>query len=72
MKSEQQQLIQFNGESVAIDNNQTIAAFLQQQNIGNSRFVVVINDEVVPKSHWPEREINPGDQLNIISPISGG
>ncbi|AFI84918.1 sulfur carrier protein ThiS [Methylophaga nitratireducenticrescens] len=71
MASEQLQ-IQFNGESVAIDNNQTIAAFLQQQKMANSRFVVLLNDEIVPKSYWAERKINPGDQVNIISPISGG
>jgi sulfur carrier protein len=72
MTFNQQQLIQFNGESVAIDANQTVADILQQQNVVNGRFVVVINDEVVPKSNWGDRHIAAGDQLEIMSPISGG
>ena len=72
MTSSQQLSIQFNGESVVIDRPVTVTGFLQQQNVAAKRFVVVINDEIVPKSDWGVREINAGDQLDIMSPISGG
>ena len=72
MTSRQQQLIEFNGESVAIDSPVTVTGFLQQQNVSLKRFVVVINDEIVPKSDWDSHQISAGDQLDIMSPISGG
>lgn len=65
------QLIQFNGESVALENAQTVTGFLEQQQV-TGRFIVVINDEVVPKSNWDEHAIQAGDQIEIMSPISGG
>lgn len=65
------QLIQFNGESVALENAQTVSGFLEQQQV-KGRFIVVINDEVVPKSNWDEHAIQAGDQIEIMSPISGG
>lgn len=71
MTSEQSQQVQFNGEAVAIEQSQTVADFLQQQQVGG-RFVVVINEEVVPKSNWDDTLIQPGDRLEIMSPISGG
>lgn len=63
--------IQFNGESLAIGQAQTVTSFLEQQQV-TGRFIVVINDEVVPKSNWDEHAIQAGDQIEIMSPISGG
>lgn len=71
MTSEQSQQVQLNGEAIAIEQSQTVADFLQQQQVGG-RFVVVINEEVVPKSNWNDTLIQPGDRLEIMSPISGG
>ncbi|MED5510591.1 MAG: sulfur carrier protein ThiS [Pseudomonadota bacterium] len=70
MTSNQQQ-IQFNGQTLAIEPAQTVSAFLEKQSVGG-RFIVVINDEVVPKSNWDQHAIQAGDQIEIMSPISGG
>lgn len=72
MTFNQQQWIQFNGEPVVIDSQQTVAGLIEQQNMAGNRFVVVINDEIVPKSRWADRQISDGDQIDIMSPISGG
>jgi sulfur carrier protein len=72
MTSDLQQLIQFNGESVAIEATQTVADFIQNQALVGRRFVVVINDEIVPKSSWENTQVQAGDQVDIMSPISGG
>ena len=71
MTSEQSQRVQFNGEAVAIRQNQTVADILQQQQVGGP-VVVVINEEIVPKPNWNNTLIQPGDRLEIMSPISGG
>ena len=63
--------IQFNGESVALASAKTVADLLEQQSV-TGRFIVVINDEVVPKSNWQAHPVNAGDSVEIMSPISGG
>ncbi len=70
MTSNQQQ-IEFNGETLAIEPSQTVSAFLESHSVAG-RFIVVINDEVVPKSNWDQHAIQAGDQIEIMSPISGG
>lgn len=67
-----QQVIELNGEAIDIPNVSTVADLIEQQNMTGSRFVVVVNDEVVPKSSWTQTSINAGDQIDIMSPISGG
>lgn len=63
--------IRLNGEEKSIDSALTVAAFLDQQAI-SGRIVVVINDEVIPRSSWAHRLIQMGDDVEIMSPISGG
>jgi sulfur carrier protein len=66
-----QQQIQFNGASLALEQAHTVSSLIEAQAV-EGRFIVVINDEVVPKASWDSREITAGDQVEIMSPISGG
>lgn len=67
-----QQAIQINGESVDIQGVQTVADLIEQQQLTTRRFVIVLNDEILPKSSWSDTQIHKGDQIDIMSPISGG
>lgn len=67
-----QQVIEVNGESVDIQDMTTIADLIETQQMTDRRFVVVLNDEIVPKSSWSDTQVNVGDQIDIMSPISGG
>lgn len=64
--------INFNGDELAVDSGINVSQFLQLQDIVDGRFVVVINDEVVPKSDYGNAVISAGDALEIMSPITGG
>lgn len=64
--------INFNGDDLAVETGINVSRFLQQQAIGDGRFVVVINDEIVPKSEYDSAVIVTGDALDIMSPITGG
>jgi len=68
----EQQVIEFNGEPVDIQGMSTVADLIEKQQMIGRRFVVVLNDEVVPKSSWSDTQVNVGDQIDIMSPISGG
>lgn len=64
--------INFNGAELAVENGINVSQFLQLQEIVDGRFVVVINDEIVPKSEYDTALISAGDELEIMSPITGG
>jgi len=72
MTFEQLTNIQLNGELLQLTQVDTVAALLEQQSLSNGRIVVVLNDEIVPKSRWNQQTINDGDLIDIMSPISGG
>lgn len=65
------QQIQFNGESLVVEQQQTVAGLIEAQAL-EGRFIVVINDEVVPRANWDKHAIAAGDEVDIMSPISGG
>jgi sulfur carrier protein len=33
---------------------------------------VAINDTVIPRRHWPETRLNPGDRVEIVKVLQGG
>lgn len=63
--------IEFNGEIITLETPLSIREFLNQQS-PNGRFVLVLNDEVINVSLFDEKQINNGDRVEILSPISGG
>ncbi len=48
----------------------TQALHLAQQVQG--RYVVVLNDTIVPRSEQQHVMVKPGDRLDVIAPMSGG
>jgi len=69
-----QQIIEltFNGEMITVVAAISMEIFLQDHDISTGRFVVVVNDEMVPKSQYSVTILNNGDVIDILSPISGG
>jgi sulfur carrier protein len=63
--------IQLNGEKTRLSCQLSLSEFIHQQDFGG-RFVIVINDEMVPKSRWEKVMLHTGDRIDVVSPISGG
>lgn len=64
--------VMINGKVMSLDNDVSVIDLLQLLEINNRRYVVVINDEVTPKSMYGMTELKQSDRCDIISPISGG
>lgn len=64
--------IWINDQSVALTDSLNLAEILTQQGLEQGCFVAVVNDTVVPKTTLEQRLIQPGDRIEILSPISGG
>jgi thiamine biosynthesis protein ThiS len=62
----------FNGEVRSMESQLTVKDLLERESVTATRFVVVINDEVIPKIAWDDTRLNIGDSIDIVSPISGG
>ena len=64
--------ISFNGEPVATD-----AATLQDLLLARgyelkNAFACAINRAFVPRPQWPQRALQPGDRVDVVTPITGG
>lgn len=64
--------IVFNGEAMAVEEGITVMDLLHVLEVVTRRFVVVINDHIVPKSAYMTTQLEIGDHCDIMSPISGG
>jgi|GEM_PF-586241 len=70
--NKQQIDIVFNGEGLVVEKGITVMDLLHLLEVVTRRFVVVINDQVVPKSAYMTTQLALGDHCDIMSPISGG
>ena len=61
-----------NGNSMLLEKQSLVEELLQLLNIEKQRFVVVINDEFLPKSMYGNTQLRQNDRCDIMSPISGG
>jgi sulfur carrier protein len=64
--------ISLNGERI-----QTQAATLQALLLARgfelkNAFACAINSAFVPRPQWPERSLQNGDRIDIVTPITGG
>ena len=51
----------------------TLQALLQVQGYAlQGAFACAINSTFVPRPQWPERALQNGDRIDIVTPIMGG
>ena len=64
--------ISLNGKRLATA-EPTLHALLQAQGYDfKSAFACAINNIFVPRPQWPDRTLQAGDRIDIITPIAGG
>lgn len=52
--------------------NATLQQVLAEHGWQQGRFVVVVNDNIVPKASHSTFQLTAGDCIDVLSPISGG
>jgi sulfur carrier protein len=64
--------ISFNGERLGTQ-APTLQALLQARGYPlEGAFACAINQNFVPRPQWPERRLQNGDRIDVITPIQGG
>lgn len=64
--------ISLNNQPHQLSDAMSLRQALQQWGYGDSKIAVAINGEFVPRSTYNERQLNSGDQIDIVKPVGGG
>ena len=64
--------LSLNGERVAVEATTLQALLLGHGYKLESAFACAINNTFVPRPQWPERALQNGDRIDIVTPITGG
>jgi len=64
--------IWLNGEHADIESGLTLADLAQQQDLGETRYAIEVNEEIIPRSEHPTHALNEGDRVEIVTAIGGG
>ena len=64
--------ISLNGEHIATG-AATLQSLLMERGFDlKSAFACAINNAFVPRPQWPERVLQSGDRIDVVTPITGG
>ncbi len=63
-----------NGKDTEVEAGATLKQLLEQmmESAPLQGIAVAVNDAVVPRDKWEERELREGDRLEIIRAVQGG
>ena len=64
--------VQLNGESRRLPTGTTVAALLDELGLGLGPCAVEINRCIVPRSTHASRQLQPRDEIEIVSFVGGG
>ncbi len=64
--------ISLNGERLETEAATLQALLLARGYALQSAFACAINNTFVPRPQWPERSLQPGDRIDVVTPITGG
>ncbi|EKU48607.1 sulfur carrier protein ThiS [Staphylococcus massiliensis] len=64
--------VQVNGETHEFQEGTTISDIIDHFNIESKRMAVELNEQVIKRSEWSERKIEPNDKLELLEFVGGG
>ena len=64
--------ISLNGKRIASDAQTLHALLLAQGFETKAAMACAINKRFVPRAEWPSRALQHGDQIDVVTPITGG
>jgi len=61
-----------NGKDREVRCSTTLTELVQELQITAPHFAVALNQQVIPKSKYPDTAIKDGDQVEIVHAVGGG
>ena len=70
--SQQELSLVVNGEPRSVPRGCTVEGLVRSLGMERKRIAVAVNRDVVPRSHFPEHRLSPGDRVEILEAVGGG
>ncbi len=64
--------IYLNGEERQFPEGLTMGALVRRLDLGEQRFAIEVNEELVPRSTFDQYHLQTGDRVEIVHAIGGG
>jgi len=64
--------VSINGEARQFDTSISVAALLEQMQLGGKRIALERNGEIVPRGQFTQQMLADGDRLEIVVAVGGG
>ncbi len=61
-----------NGERMSLPEGTTVAALLEKLNAVGTRVAVLLNETVIPSPDQPQRRLEEGDRVEVLTMAGGG
>ncbi len=61
-----------NGEAVEVAEQTSLQELISRLALGDRRFAVEVNEEVIPRSVHETHALQPGDRVEVVHAIGGG
>lgn len=61
-----------NGSRRNVPEDYTAAQLVEALELGERRIAMEVNEEIVPRSHYPQYRFTPGDRIEIVHAVGGG
>jgi sulfur carrier protein len=64
--------IELNGLPHLVKDRQNVQELVDELNLAQRALAVAVNREIVPRSLWLQRALQPHDRVDLVRPIGGG
>ena len=64
--------IELNGAAHQLEADQTVEQLIAALSLAGKAVAVAINREIVPRSLWAQRQLQPADRVDVVRAIGGG
>jgi len=61
-----------NGSQRSVPEDYTAAQLVEALDLGQRRIAMEVNEEIVPRSRYPQYRFNSGDRIEIVHAVGGG
>jgi sulfur carrier protein len=61
-----------NGSKRTVPTDYTAAQLIESLELGERRIAMEVNEEIVPRSRFPQHRFNAGDRIEIVHAVGGG
>jgi len=64
--------IKLNGNEIEVNDNISVLELMKMKNLDSTKYVAIVNEDVIPKSKISEVILKEGDEVEIITMMGGG